>query len=119
MKTILLVEDDETFRYSATEHLMNAGFVVIAAADSIAALCELETTVAIDLLLTDVVMPEGKPHGISLANMARMRRARLPVIFMTGYGELLPMESEFPGPVFHKPVDMHLITHAIYESLSA
>jgi CheY-like chemotaxis protein len=119
VKTILLVEDDETFRYTAARHLTEAGYVVITAPDSMAALRELSSGCTIDLLLTDIVMPQGKPHGIALARMARMRRTRLPVVLMTGYDGLFRSDEELPGPIFSKPIDMAALTAAIGEQLAS
>jgi CheY-like chemotaxis protein len=119
MKTILLVEDDEAFRYSVARYLTDAGYVVIVAPDSMAALHELSSGAAIDLLVTDIVMPQGKPHGIALARMARMRRASLPIILVTGYEDVVRDSSDLPGPIFHKPVDMAALTEAIGKLLAA
>jgi CheY-like chemotaxis protein len=119
MKTILLVDDDEAFRYSAARHLTDAGYVVIAAADSMAALRELGAGVAIDLLLTDIVMPHGKPHGLALARMARMRRSHLPIVLMTGYDGVVGADTELPGPIFRKPIDMVALTDVIGRQLAS
>lgn len=107
--TILLVDDDEIFRYAATRYLTLAGFEVVAAADTMAALREIDSGRAIDLLITDISMPPGSPHGFALANMLRHRNADLPVLFVTGYRELLEAQSSVPGKTFHKPVDLELI----------
>src|SRR3978361_204441 len=118
MKTILVVEDDESFRYSIARHLTDAGYVVITAPDSMAALRELSSGSRIDLLLTDIVMPQGKPHGIALARMARMRRTRLPIVLMTGYDGLVRSDEELPGPILAKPIDMAALTAAIGKQLA-
>jgi CheY-like chemotaxis protein len=119
MKTILLVEDDATFRYATAQHLTAFGYDVIVAADSMAALDELSSDVAIDLLLTDIVMPKGKPHGLALARMARMRRQSLPVVLMTGYDDVVSEEGDTLGPVLRKPIDLSALSDAITAQLAA
>ena len=42
-----------------------------------------------DLLITDIVLPTGTPHGISLAAMVQRHRPGIPVLFTTGYPDYL------------------------------
>jgi two-component system chemotaxis response regulator CheY len=82
MTTILLVEDDDILRDIIEFTLQGEGYDVVATGDSMAALDLLETR-QIDLLMTDIVMPAGKPHGIAVARMARMKNRRVPLIVVT------------------------------------
>jgi DNA-binding NtrC family response regulator len=118
MKTILLVEDDAALRHGIDRHLTSAGYAVIAAEDTMAAL-EQMSSCRIDLLLTDVVMPKGKPHGIALARMARIRFFGLPVVYITGDRDILRDEGELFGKIFEKPVDMDLLLQAIDDAFDA
>ena len=66
-----------------------------------------------DLLITDIVLPTGTPHGISLAAMVQLHRPGIPVLFTTGYPDYL--EHVPPGAtVLIKPVpdDVMLATVA-------
>lgn len=119
LRTILLVEDDQTLRYSVEKHLAERGYRVIAVADSMAALRELDSNESIDLLVSDVVMPNGRPHGLALGRMARMRRANLPVLFITGYADLVGDEDVLAGQIFYKPIDLNALTEAIDARLAA
>jgi CheY-like chemotaxis protein len=103
-RNILLVEDDEALRYAIAADLRAAGLTVVAVADGLAALAELDDG-RFDLLLTDVQLPRGGPHGLSLANMVRHRHG-IPVIFITGHREVLEAERFLPGKVFYKPIDL-------------
>lgn len=67
---ILLVEDDPSFCYALSKVLGNAGFDVTTAPGYLSALEALEGEKPIDLLLTDVMMPNGI-NGFALARMAR------------------------------------------------
>ncbi|HEX6841206.1 MAG TPA: response regulator [Stellaceae bacterium] len=98
--SILVVDDDEGFRYAASKALQNAGYLVTAASDFRVALDLLDSDAPVDLLVTDIVMPE-RIHGFALARMARMRRTGLKVIYLTAYD--VPT-SEAAGKVLRKPL---------------
>lgn len=115
--TILLVEDDETLRVLVASHLTEAGFTVIAVAGGLAALEELDNNQPVDLLLTDLRLPGG-PHGLSLANMTKVRRG-IPVVFMSGQRELLEQPDSLPGRLFSKPIDLAELTAEIRRQLLA
>jgi two-component system, cell cycle sensor histidine kinase and response regulator CckA len=81
---ILLVEDDEMVREITKDILEEIGYTVLAANNpqEAVALCENRDT-AIDLLLTDVVMPEMS--GKELGNRIAAIRPGIKVLFMSGY----------------------------------
>jgi PAS domain S-box-containing protein len=83
-ETILLVEDDDHVRAFAAEALRELDYGVIEATTGRAALALLEVHPEVDLVLTDVVLPEGM-NGRELAHAARARRPELKVLFTTGY----------------------------------
>jgi two-component system, cell cycle sensor histidine kinase and response regulator CckA len=84
-ETVLLVEDDETVREMTKEALELSGFVVVAAGHGEEALrvCR-EHRGPIDILLTDVVMPQMGGRTL-VERLAEAGRRDLPVIFMSGY----------------------------------
>jgi CheY-like chemotaxis protein len=98
---ILLVDDDPAFGAAIAGVLRAAGFEVYTAPDYRLALEELESTRPIDLLITDIVMPE-RVNGVALSRMARMRRQSLKVIYLTAY-DIPGVEDEALGPVLRKP----------------
>lgn len=69
--------------------------------------------------LTDIVMPEGMPHGVSLALIARRYVQDVEVLFMTGHQHVLETVGELPGKAFVKPVDLSELTQEIRRRLSA
>jgi CheY-like chemotaxis protein len=83
-ETILLVEDETAVAAVARCALEAAGYRVLQAggADDAVRLSELHRG-AIDLLLTDVVMP-GR-NGREAAEECRLLRPGLPVLYMSGY----------------------------------
>ena len=85
-ESILLVEDEEAVRSFSARVLRSKGYEVLEANSGEAALEVLkERTEAIDLLITDVVMPHM--DGPSLVRLVRKERPELKVIFISGYTE--------------------------------
>jgi signal transduction histidine kinase len=101
---ILVVEDNEMVLYAALEILGELGYRVLHAADAEAALAVLARGEAIDLLFTDVVMPNGM-SGIELAREVRRRHPGLPVLLASGYAaqEMAVSGSSDEFPAIAKP----------------
>ena len=97
--------------------LRAAGFEVSLAPDHRLALEDLESTRPIDLLITDIVMPE-RVNGVALSRMAQMRRPGLKVIYLTGY-DIQGMEDEADGPVLRKPIDEEQLVAEVRSVLAA
>jgi PAS domain S-box-containing protein len=85
-ETILLVEDDQEVQQMLKRLLGELGYRVTVASSGAQALTLLETGLRPDLLLTDVVLPEG-PNGFELAAQARARQPRLKLLFTSGYSQ--------------------------------
>ena len=83
---VLVVEDELPIRMVIADVLSDLGYTVLEAGDSRSGLKILETGTRIDLLITDVGLPEGM-NGRQLADAARQQRPDLKVLFITGYAE--------------------------------
>jgi two-component system cell cycle sensor histidine kinase/response regulator CckA len=84
--TVLLVEDEDAVRAFGARALKNKGYNVLEANSGEAALEVLsDGGQAVDLLITDVVMP--RLDGPSLVRQVRESRPDMPVIFISGYAE--------------------------------
>ncbi len=85
-ETVLLVEDEAAVRRLARRVLEKAGYRIVEAGTPAAALHAMaDVRIAVDLLLTDVVMPGM--NGRQLAERLRQGRPDLKVLFMSGYTE--------------------------------
>ena len=114
---ILLVDDDQICGDATARVLRAAGFEVYLAPDHRLALEDLESTRPIDLLITDIVMPE-RVNGIALSRMAQMRRPGLKVIYLTGY-DIPGVEEEGVGTLLRKPVDEGQLLAEVSRMLTA
>jgi signal transduction histidine kinase len=83
-ESILVVEDNDDVRAFTATLLRQLGYRVTAAADGRAGLAALEQLGEIDLLFTDVGLPEGM-SGRALAQEVRRRLPRTKVLYTTGY----------------------------------
>lgn len=83
---ILVVEDDALVRDYVVSQLTAFGYQVISANDGQQAIEILESDQVIDLLLTDVVLPEGL-NGRHIAEKAVKLRPSLRVLYTSGYTE--------------------------------
>lgn len=92
--TVLLVEDDEALGDVTAALLMAHGAKVLRAGDVNAALAQLDSGAAVDVVLSDVVMP-GSMDGVGLARRLREQRPRLPVVLISGFSNAAIAEGEF------------------------
>jgi CheY-like chemotaxis protein len=111
--SILLVDDDPAVRGITATMLEDLGYTVQLADGAAIALQTLEEDEDIDVLMTDLVMPDI--NGSQLANMARNLRPALPVIIVSGYADPLDSAWTLKHPLIRKPftvADLHKIVEA-------
>jgi CheY-like chemotaxis protein len=82
-ETVLLVEDAEPLRLLTTRLLERLGYVVLPATGGPEALRLFDAHPAIDVVLTDVIMPGQS--GPELVKLLRERQPDLKVLYMSGY----------------------------------
>src|SRR3954452_12865132 len=117
--TILLVEDEEGLRSLNARGLRSRGYSVIEASNGIEALEALEEkNGAVDLVVSDVVMPEM--DGPSLLKAMRGRNPDLRIIFVSGYAEdafekSLPENQQFA--FLPKPFTLSQLVAAVKETM--
>ena len=118
-ETILLAEDEEAVRTMVRKTLAAAGYTVLEArhgADAL--LVSREYRGPIDLLLTDVVMPET--NGLKLAREISLERPETGVVYMSGYtrDEVDRKGLMEPGVIFvHKPFTANELAITIRDAI--
>jgi CheY-like chemotaxis protein len=114
-ETVLLVEDEAAVRQMAARVLRQLGYTVLEATDGVDALRMVgEYSVPIDLLLTDVVMPQL--GGAALVERLRETHTRLKVLFMSGYTDHTIIRHSLlePGVAFlQKPFTPELLARKV------
>ena len=83
---VLLVEDDPEVRELAIDLLKDLGYRVASAETADEAYARLAELGAVDLLLTDVVLP-GRVNGVELSRNLLARYPDLKIVYMTGYAD--------------------------------
>jgi two-component system, cell cycle sensor histidine kinase and response regulator CckA len=83
--TILLVEDEEGLRALNARGLASRGYTVLEAGNGVEAIEAFEKHGNVDLVVSDVVMPEM--DGPTLLKELRQRDPDLKIIFVSGYAE--------------------------------
>ena len=116
--SILLVEDDPAVREVTRNVLEMGGYLVLTAdgpAEAAGIVGNLSTR--IDLLLTDVIMPEM--NGLQLAKQIRESRPDLDALFMTGYAgtEILRLAGTLPTYI-QKPFTVTGLLSRVAEALA-
>jgi signal transduction histidine kinase len=117
--TILLVEDEEQVRNLARAMLTGEGYRVLECASPVEALRLIrEQAATVDLLLTDVVMPQM--NGADLAREVQAAQPRIRLLFMSGYtdGNLAGPEAMPAGtPFIRKPFTAASLRKKVQEAL--
>jgi two-component system cell cycle sensor histidine kinase/response regulator CckA len=119
-EAILLVEDDESLRAMIGGFLRDAGYTVREAADGIAAVeIAKREPGAIDLLLTDVVMPGMS--GPQVATEISSMYPEVKVICISGYPEFGMGHEQISGQgwlLLQKPLGLKALAHAVRQALA-
>src|SRR5689334_10932969 len=94
--TVLVVDDEPAVRTTLASSLADGGFAVLTAEDSYEAIRVLTDHPEVDLLLTDLVMPQST-NGFDLARQAKLMRPHLKVMYVTAFAEV---EETDHGPKY-------------------
>lgn len=119
-RRVLVVEDDENVRELVIAVLERFGYAAIAAESGPAALTLLNSGTVVDVVLSDVLMPDGM-SGFQLAREIRRRLPRLAIVLTSGMtafsgaGE----EAMHDLPILRKPYRCDDLSQAIEAALDA
>jgi CheY-like chemotaxis protein len=111
---LLVVDDDEMVRAVVSRTLEEEGYEIVQARHGREALQLLARDPAVDLVLTDVIMPEL--GGRELVERLAADFPELPVIWMSGYPRDTAFGDAGPGgsqPFLQKPVPPALLVQAV------
>ncbi|MBV8653085.1 MAG: response regulator [Alphaproteobacteria bacterium] len=114
LHTILVVEDEEDIRAIIVNVLTRPGCEVLEAADGAEALRLMEDA-AVDLLVTDVVMPDM--NGFELAREARQLHPGIILIYMSGFYTEAQRRSGPLGLMLTKPFRPSLLLDEVTKAL--
>jgi CheY-like chemotaxis protein len=111
-----VVEDEEQVRTTARRMLESLGYEVTAVGSALEALdvCE-RREVAIDLVLTDVVMPEMK--GTELRKLLEVLRPGLPTVLMSGHAPDAAADASGAAGFLQKPFSTPELAREIQRAL--
>ena len=114
---ILLVEDNPDVASVTAQMLRAMGHDVEVVDRARKALDRLsEEARPVNLLLSDVVMPDGMT-GLDLARVVRARKSDLPIVLMSGYNDAVPQRGS-PFRILRKPVPSNELQNAIRDALA-
>ena len=117
-ETILLVEDEREVRALVCDVLSRRGYRVLMADGAVDALrLASHTRETIDLLVTDVVMPDM--NGLALAERLLADRPRMKVLYMTGYSNEVVLAHGTPrtDSLIEKPFTPRQLSGRVREVL--
>ncbi len=114
-KTVLVVDDEMLVRMLVVDAVEDLGLTALEAGDGPQAMKLLRSDVRIDLLVTDVGLPNGM-NGRQVADAARELRPDLKIIFVTGYAENAVLSHghlDANMQIVTKPFDMAVLSNRI------
>lgn len=119
--TVLIAEDEKPVRDAVERMLREDGYTVLSAVNGSEAIEIWESNNhEIDLLITDLMMPEV--GGLKLAEVCRRIRPDLPIIFMSGFTEAASANAELFSEAeafLEKPFHRELFLEKVRQVLTA
>lgn len=118
--TVLLIEDDFLIRTCLAEFLLDSGLTVREADNCAEAHAIIGAEPRLDALVADMTLPDG--DGMSLIHPARERWPGLPVIYISGHGDLRRDETSGDPArdrFISKPYTLASILEALLDMTSA
>jgi PAS domain S-box-containing protein len=118
-EVVLVVDDEVVLRMLMFDVLQDNGYRALESVDGPSAMKIIESDQRIDLLITDVGLPNGM-NGRQLADAARRTRPDLKVLFITGYAENAVVGNGHLAPgmeVLTKPFEIAAFGHKVRDMI--
>jgi CheY-like chemotaxis protein len=112
---VLVVDDDPEGRAMAAGVIESFGSSVLVAASCDEALSILDSGAHVDLVFSDVVMPNTS--GVTLARLVRERNPGMPVVLATGYPDAVDAVTESGAIPLIKPYSIPRLEAVLTEQL--
>jgi PAS domain S-box-containing protein len=118
-KVVLVAEDEDIVRLVVVEVLNDLGYRALEAVDGPAALRILKSPQRVDLLITDIGLPEM--DGRQVVEKVRAERENLKVLYMTGYAEMAASGDFLQKgmEIISKPFSMDKLANKIREVIES
>lgn len=116
---ILIVDDDAAFRYLLERDLNRRGYAVETVAGSLEALDLLDQGRAYDLIVIDLRLSPGEPHGFAFGRMASLKSPDAPRLYVTAADLGDVRMDEANAPVVQKSGSLEQITGRIRDLLQS
>lgn len=119
-ETVLVIDDEPLVRMLVIDVLEDLGYTAIEASDGPEGMSIIRSDDRIDLLITDVGLPNGM-NGRQVADAARQVRPNLKVLFVTGYAENAVLNHghlDAGMEVITKPFDLTVMADRIRTIIS-
>jgi len=117
-ETVLVVEDERGIRETCARALEGLGYAVLTAADGKQAVRIVRSGQTLDLVLTDIVMPNM--DGLELIRSLQSLAPKVPVVAMTGYvldERVSNIQEGDYVPFLHKPIDYESLGEIVHAAL--
>ena len=118
-EVVLVVDDEVVLRMLMLDVLQDNGYRALESPDGPSAMKIIESDQRIDLLITDVGLPNGM-NGRQLADAARRTRPNLKVLFITGYAENAVVGNGHLAPgmeILTKPFEIAAFGHKVRDMI--
>jgi CheY-like chemotaxis protein len=110
---VLIVDDDDDIREIICGILTHHGYPVVLAADGGEALRQLAADPLPGLILLDLMMPGMSGEEFRARQLADQRLARIPVVVLSGAGDLDDASRKLQVEVIGKPIELSELVSAV------
>lgn len=117
-QSVLVVEDDLSFRETLVDVLRQGGYEVTAARDARAAMNAVETAEVPELIVLDLMMPGINGQQLSKLFKENPRTRKVPILALSGAGPEAVLEAKVDW-FLSKPVDVQVLLSTVKHLTSA